>query len=426
MDTLEKLTVLGSAARFDVCTASCCGARGAQSGPPPEARDVGARAITRACLASGKTVSLLKILQTNACRHNCLYCANRADRRHRRTRFRPEELAALFMDFHRRNYVQGLFLSSGVEGSPERAMADMLTTAEIVRSKYGFTGYIHLKVLPGAPYDCVERAVELADRVSVNIEAPTEARLSRIAPDKHLPGDVVQRMHWIKRAAGGREGLMSAGQSTQLVVGAGRETDREILTTVNALYRDVGLRRAYFSAFYPISDTPLEEQPPAPPMRQHRLYQVDWLLRRYSGVYAPNEIIFDHGGNLPLDVDPKIAIALRQRERFPVEVNRADYAELLRVPGIGPKSARRIVRERTRHCFAELTELRRVGVTVRRAAPFLLINGRAQGDIETFAAECVGQKLVFCPVAGYEGRRQAPALRPADQQLALPLGGLPF
>jgi len=282
-------------------------------------------------------------------------------------------------------------------------MGDMLATAEILRERYAFTGYIHLKVLPGAPYACVERAVDLADRVSVNMEAPTAAQLARIAPDKHMFGDVVQRMQWIRRAAAAREGLMRAGQSTQLIVGAGRETDREILNAVNALYRDVGLRRAYFSGFQPVSDTPLAEQAPAPPMREHRLYQVDWLLRRYAGVYAMGDIAFAPDGNLPLGLDPKVAIALGQRARFPVEVNRADYADLLRVPGIGPRSAQRIVRERRAGRFAQLDELRRLGVVVRRAAPFLLINGRAQGDVDAFA------------------RRAVSALR-EDQQLALPLG----
>jgi len=390
MDVLNKLAVLGAAARFDVCTASCGGA--ARSRPAPAASDAAARAITRVCLPAGGTVPLLKILQTNACRHGCLYCANRAERKVRRVRFRPDELASIFMDLHARNLVQGLFLSSGVEGSAARTMADMLMTAEILRHRYGFAGYIHLKVLPGAPYDCVERAVELANRVSVNMEAPTEAQLARIAPDKRMPGDVVQRMHWIRQAAGAREGAMSAGQSTQFIVGAGEETDRELLTSATALYRDVNLRRAYFSAFEPISETPLEERPPAPRMREHRLYQVDWLLRRYGGAYALGDIIFGEEGNLSLEVDPKLAIAFRQRESFPLEINRADYLELLRVPGIGPKSARAIVEQRQAGRFADIGELRRAGVVVRRAAPFLLINGRAQGNVEAFVGRIEATK----------------------------------
>ncbi|UCH33056.1 MAG: putative DNA modification/repair radical SAM protein [Armatimonadota bacterium] len=400
MDRLDKLTTLGSAARFDVCAASC-GGRPRRTAPPPPT-DPATRFIARAALPEGGSVALFKVLQTNACRHNCLYCANRAERGQRRTRFQPDELASLFVDFYNRGYVQGLFLSSGVEGSPARTMADMLTTAEIVRDKHGFRGYIHLKVLPGAPYDCVERATELANRVSVNMEAPTEARLTRIAPDKHMPGDVIQRMHWIRRAASAGDRLMSAGQTTQFIVGAGRETDREIVTSADALYRDVNLRRAYFSAFQPISETPLEEQPPAPQMREHRLYQVDWLLRRYAGLYALGDVVFDADGNLPLGLDPKLAIAFAQRETFPVEINRADYRDLLRVPGIGPKSAKAIVTERRSARFADIAELRRVGVVVRRASPFLLINGQAQGSFDAFLREQLGKPT-------------------ADQQLSLPL-----
>jgi len=385
MDTLNKLSALGAAARFDVCTASCGPAASRRMRASPLG-EISRRAITRIALPDGGTVPLLKILQTNACRHNCHYCANRADRGHRRFRFTPEEMSAAFMDLYHHRHVQGLFLSSGVEGSPARTMADMLTTVEILRERHAFRGYIHLKVLPGAPYDCVERAVELANRVSVNMEAPTEAQLRRIAPDKHMPDDVVQRMHWIKRAAAAREGAMASGQSTQFVVGAGRETDRELLTSATALYRDLGLRRVYFSAFEPVSDTPLEAQPPAPQMREHRLYQTDWLLRCYAGVYSLGDVVFADDGNLSLDVDPKLAIALRQRERFPIELNRADYADLLRVPGIGPRSARAIVKQRKSHGrFAHLDDLRRAGAVIRRAAPFILINGRAQGSADAFA-----------------------------------------
>jgi putative DNA modification/repair radical SAM protein len=402
MDTLDKLAALGSAARFDVCAAGCGGA--AKRKPISPLGDIGARAIFHARLSGGKTVPLLKILQTNACRHNCLYCANRAERAHQRVHFEPDELASLFMDLYHHGYVQGLFLSSGVASSPARTMAEMLTTAEILRHRCGFRGYIHLKVLPGAPYDCVERAVELANRVSVNMEAPTEGQLTRIAPDKHMPGDVIQRMHWIRQAATRREGAMSAGQSTQFVVGAGRETDRELLTAATALYRDVNLRRAYFSAFEPIADTPLGEQPPAPPMREHRLYQTDWLLRCYAGAYSLGDIVFGDDGKLPLEVDPKLAIALRRPERFPVEVNRADLIELLQVPGIGPKSARSIIRARKANRLSDLQELRRMGVVVRRAAPFVLINGCAQGSVETLTREQISRMS-------------------EDRQLSLPFSG---
>jgi len=394
MDRDGKLLLLGRAARHDVCAAGCGPPR-----PKRRLREIAPHVITQALTADGRAVSLFKVLQSNACQFDCAYCASRASRSCRRTAFAPEELADLFMDFRRRGYVQGLFLSSAVCGSAARSMEQMLKTAELVRLKHGFKGYLHLKVLPGAPFDCVERAVELADRCSVNMEAPTESALHRIASKKALFSDVVSRMQMVRRAAG--EGLMRAGQSTQLVVGAAGETDREILTAVTALYRDVGLRRVYYSAFEPVADTPLQDHAPTAPAREHRLYQVDWLLRRYDDSYSPADIVLDGAGLLPLGLDPKVAIALRRPEWFPVEVNRARRRDLLRVPGIGTASAERIVRARREHRFTSPDELRGLGVVLKRAAPFLLVNGQAQGDRRAFAE-----------------RRLA---RRADTQLPLPM-----
>jgi len=385
MDRDSKLLVLGDAAKHDVCTAGCGPARPRRT----RAADIAPQVITQAFTSDGRAVSLFKVLQTNACAYDCAYCANRASRSCRRTAFKPEELANLFIDFHRRRYVDGLFLSSAITGSPARTMEDMLKTVELVRLKHGFKGYVHLKVLPGAPLDYVRRAVELADRCSVNMEAPTESALHRIASKKTLSSDVISRMHMIKQAA--REGLLRAGQSTQLVIGAAGETDREILNAVTALYRDVGLRRVYFSAFEPVPETPLEEHAPTPPMREHRLYQVDWLLRRYDGAFAPDDIVLDAGGFLSLQLDPKVAIALRRPERFPVEVNAASHQELLRVPGIGRTSADRILRARGERGFTSLDQLRRLGVVVSRAAPFVLLDGRLQGNPRAFAERCAAR-----------------------------------
>jgi len=384
MDRDSKLVVLGDAAKHDVCTTGCGPVR-----RRPRAADIAPQVITQAYTSDGRAVSLFKVLQTNACVYDCAYCANRASRGCRRTAFKPEELASLFIDFHRRKYVDGLFLSSAISASPARTMEDMLKTAELVRLKHGFKGYLHLKVLPGAPPDYVQRAVELADRCSVNMEAPTESALHRIASKKTLSSDVISRMHLIKQSA--REGLLRAGQSTQLVVGAAGETDREILSAVTALYRDVGLRRAYYSVFEPVPDTPLEDHAPTAPVREHRLYQVDWLLRRYENAFAPDEIVLDDAGFLPLRLDPKVAIALRRPERYPVEVNRASRRQLLRVPGIGTTSAERILRARAERRFTSLEQLRRLGVVVGRAAPFLLLDGRLQGNPKAFAESCLAR-----------------------------------
>ncbi|MHC4917025.1 MAG: radical SAM protein, partial [Planctomycetota bacterium] len=355
--------LLSTAARFDVC-ATC--------GPASQAdpSDIFSHAITRIFRPDGSTFAVFKVLMTDACQYDCLYCANRAGGRCARHAFTPDELSSTFMDLHQRGLVSGLFLSSGIRGSPGETMADMLTAAEILREKHRFDGYLHLKVLPGAPYDCVERAVELADRVSVNMEAPTQRALDRLATRKQLSADIIQRMHWIRRAAerAGEDALKS-GQTTQFVVGPAGESDREILNSVVALRRSVGLSRAYFSAFSPVDGTPLAGEPPTPELRQHRLYQAEWLLREYR--FDLSEICFDPGGRLSLDVDPKVAFALSNLDRFPVEVNTAGRGDLLRVPGIGPRSLARLLAARRERRITSLGELRRLGVVVRRAAPFL-------------------------------------------------------
>jgi predicted DNA-binding helix-hairpin-helix protein len=365
----EKLTSLSAAAQFDVC-ASC-------DAPTPE---VFTHSITRLRLPSGGCLSVLKILMTDACQYDCFYCANRAGRRMRRHALKAHELTRAFLDLQARGLVNGLFLSSGVPGSPSDAMCEMLAAAEMLRERHDFRGYLHLKVLPGAPYDCVCRAVELADRVSVNVEAPTQRALDQLSTSKQLAGGVIERMHWIRQAAErAGPGRLRSGQTTQFVVGAAGESDREILNAAEALRRSVGLRRAYFSAFRPVPGTPLEGEPATPPLRQHRLYQADWLLRCYG--FTMGELAFDARGHLSLDRDPKLAYALARHHQFPIEVNRATREELLRVPGIGPRSVGRIIAARRQGRISSLDELQNLGVVIRRAGPFLLVNGRHEGQI---------------------------------------------
>lgn len=361
---------LSSAAQYDLCS-SC-------DVPPGE---LFAHAITRLQLPGGGCLSVLKILLTDACSYDCFYCANRAGRSVRRHSLAPERLASVFLDLEQRGLVNGLFLSSAIRSSPAETMADMLTAVEILRQRHRFRGYVHLKVLPGAPYDCVTRAVELADRVSVNVEAPTQAALDRLATRKQLAEGVIQRMHWIRQAATrAGPGALRSGQTTQFVVGAGEESDREILTCAEGLRHSVGLRRAYFSAFRPISDTPLEGERPTPLLRQHRLYQADWLLRAYG--FELGELPFDRQGCLPLDLDPKLLFALRNPQLFPVDIGRATRKELLRVPGIGPRGATRILAARRQGRLSGRAELRNLGVAVSRAAPFVLVGGRRGGRLE--------------------------------------------
>ncbi len=290
----------------------------------------------------------------------------------------PEELANAFRELHHRGLASGLFLSSGIHGSAAETMERMIAAAEMVRERDRFRGYLHLKILPGAPYQAVARAVELADRVSVNMEAPSQKALSLLSGRKRTAEDVITRMHWIRQAADrAGPGALRSGQTTQFIVGAAGESDREVLTASEGLRRSVGLRRAYFSAFRPVPDTPLEGEPPTPPLRQHRLYQADWLLRCYGFDFS--DLPFDQQGRLPLGLDPKLGFALRHPECFPVEVNRASRQELLHVPGIGVRSADRILAARRQGRLTSLDDLRNLGAVTRRAAPFLLVNGRREG-----------------------------------------------
>jgi putative DNA modification/repair radical SAM protein len=368
MDTFEKVEILGRSAQYDLC-GEACGTDAARK------KDDLGRWIYPSVLPDGKRVSILKILQSNACQKDCYYCANRASRDLRRVSFAPEELARAFDQMHRKGLVNGLFLSSGICGEAGRAMDQMIATVELVRKKYAFPGYVHLKILPGASFAHVERAVQLATRVSVNLEAPNAGRLVRIAPRKDFVANLLQPMHWAKgliEASGGR--LVSAGQTTQFVVGAAGESDREILMTTTRLYKEMRLARAYFSAFQPVIDTPLEGHSPTPPLREHRLYQSDWLLRQYGFTFQ--DLIFDEAGNLPHEADPKMMWAQVHPERFPVEVNRASREELLRVPGIGPRSVARILRLRRQGTLRTLTDLKKIGAVASRAAPFILLDGK--------------------------------------------------
>ncbi|MEW6686106.1 MAG: putative DNA modification/repair radical SAM protein [Candidatus Edwardsbacteria bacterium] len=368
MDILQKIEILGESAKYDLCGSYLCSC-------PPRIRGGIDRWIYPAVMPDGKTIFLLKVLLTNACENDCDYCVNRCTRNFPRTSFKPEELAKLFIWLYQKRRVKGLFLSSAVNQSVAITMEGMLKTAEILRLRYKFRGYIHLKILPGAEFDYIRRAAELADRISVNLEAPNKDRLQKITSKKDFDKDILQQMKWIKSLRE-KETYVRLGQTTQFVVGAADESDKEILITTDKLYREINLTRTYFSAFQPVAGTPLERHPPTPLLREHRLYQTDFLFRRYG--FKLEEITFDNQGNLPLEQDPKTVWALYHPERFPLEINRATKEELLRIPGIGPKSAGRIIQLRSKNRFASLLELKRLGVVTRRAAPFILINGKWQ------------------------------------------------
>ena len=341
----------------------------------PQMRKAPGAGVFYAQTGGGRCMPLLRVLMTNVCENDCRYCSINCHRPVRRTAFKPEELARTFMDMWRRRLVRGLFLSSGVAGGPAKAAERMLTAVEILRQREGFSGYIHLKIMPGQPADYIERAVTLADRVSVNLEAATPEHLVRIAPRKSFDL-LVPPMAEVQRLQQRYPKLLRAGQITQLVVGAAGESDQRIMQTAGELYDRYSLRRVYYSGYSPVCGEVLA--PPAPPLRQHRLYQADWLLR-FFGFSFP-ELPFQEDGSLPMEADPKASWALLHPERFPVEVNRATYDELLRVPGIGPISAKRILALRAEHAFRELHDLSRLGVAVKRARQFLLLDGSYLGD----------------------------------------------
>jgi predicted DNA-binding helix-hairpin-helix protein len=324
---------------------------------------------------SGKTFRLLKVLQTNICEFDCFYCEHRSGRDQPRTYVSPEELARTFMMLYRKGTVEGLFLSSGITRKIDTMQERMVQTAEILRTRHRFNGYLHLKILPGASRAAVERTMELASRVSLNLEAPTPRHLARLSVQKHFLDDMITRMIWIKQMKERNPRRIPSGHITQFVVGPAGETDRDLLTTTHRLYRELGLRRAYFSAFSPVRDTPLDDRPAVPLLRQHRLYQADWLMRFYG--FSAAELVFDDRGLLPTEVDPKTAWATDHPEFFPIDALSAPYESLIRVPGIGPVSAGRLTELRGSSVITDPRQLSRLGIAIRRAAPFLLLRGRA-------------------------------------------------
>ncbi len=335
--------------------------------------------ISHALLPNGRRISLLKTHLSSVCERNCLYCAFRAGRDFRRSGISPSELARAFSAFHRAGLVEGIFLSSGIVTNGIRTQDRLIDSADILRKKYHFSGYIHLKIMPGAEFSQVERAMQLADRVSINLEAPNSSRLEKLAPHKNFEAELLQVIRWTNEIR--KQSPWGAAYknrwpsiSTQFVVGAAGESDVELLGTTDHLYRTQGLARAYFSAFTPVLDTPLESNQPGSLLRQRRLYQASFLLRDYG--FMLEDLPFEGCGDLPHDRDPKLAWADANLRQQPVEINRADINELLRVPGIGPKTARMICENRIQSKMHGFSDLRKLGVQVERARPYILIDGR--------------------------------------------------
>ena len=429
MELEEKLAILADSAKYDVACTSSGSDRGGQAGSIGNCQAPG---CCHTFTADGRCVSLLKVLYTNICAYDCRYCVNRRSNDLPRAAFTPRELAELTIQFYRRNYIEGLFLSSAVLVSPDYTMEQMISALTLLREEYRFRGYIHAKAIPGSSPELVRRLGLLADRLSVTIELPSEASLGLLAPDKSRAAILRPMGQIAASATQNRQELAlyrhaprfaPAGQSTQMIVGATPESDRQILHLTQGLYRKYSLKRVFFSAYIPVvedSRLPALYTPP-PLLREHRLYQADWMLRYYH--FSAEEILDEDCPNFDPYMDPKCHWALRHFDRFPVDVNRAGEEELLRVPGIGPRSARRILIARKNGALG-LPELKRIGVVLKRAQYFLCCRGysgsrsprrelvaRALLDPEVFNEGCEQLSLFSAPqVQQLAGQGVAPRL----------------
>ena len=372
----EKLTILADAAKYD---ASCASSGSNTKRPGAKIGSTEGMGICHSFTPDGRCVSLLKILLTNYCIYDCQFCVNRVSSDTQRARFSVDEVVKLTLDFYRRNYIEGLFLSSGIIQTSDYTMEQLVLVAKKLRTEHGYGGYIHLKTIPGCSERLLDEAGLYADRLSVNIELPTQHDLKQLAPEKDRPviesamASVKERADESKadRSKGFRAPKYApAGQSTQMVIGATPTPDRDILKTASDLYGNHRLRRVYYSAYSPHQhvDARLPGQSP-PLIREHRLYQADWLMRFYG--FDVEEITDDEQPNLSLELDPKTAWALRNRDRFPVDVNKAPREMLLRVPGLGTKSVQKILNSR-RHRKLRLDDLRRIRVPLKKASPFIV------------------------------------------------------
>ncbi|SET72517.1 putative DNA modification/repair radical SAM protein [Pseudomonas graminis] len=373
MQLIDKLSILADAAKYDASCASSAAPKRSSEGKSGLGSSTG-MGICHSYTPDGRCVSLLKILLTNFCLYDCQYCVNRRSSDVPRARFSPEEVVTLTMDFYRRNCVSGLFLSSGIIRSADYTMEQLIRVAKLLREDHEFRGYIHLKTIPEADPALIEEAGRYADRLSVNIELPTQLGLQTLAPEKEM-GSIKQAMQTIYT---GQQTVLNeprapkftpAGQSTQMIVGADETDDSTILHTAESLYGDFRLKRVYYSAFSPIPNSPKSVPHAAPPlMREHRLYQADFLLRSYG--YSANELL-QGPGHLALDIDPKLAWALEHRDIFPLDLNRAEPAMIARIPGIGIRTTKRLVelRRQRRIRYEDLTRLRCV---LAKAKPFII------------------------------------------------------
>lgn len=400
---VSKLEILAESAKYDISCASSGTSRSNKNKGIGSASRCG---ICHSFTADGRCVSLLKIMLTNYCMFDCAYCINRQSNDIPRAGFTPKELADLTIEFYRRNYIEGLFLSSGIVRSADHTMEKMIRVVKILRQEYHFNGYIHMKAIPGASNELIREAGLLVDRMSVNLEIPTERNLKLLAPDKdhqtiyqpmrHIQQNLLENIEDRKKLKSTPK-FVPAGQSTQVIIGATDETDNQILQLTAKLYKRPSMKRVYYSGFIPVNsyDKRLPVLQEVPRVRENRLYQADWLLRFYD--FSVDEIVNDEHPDLDLTVDPKLSWAIRNPQFFPVDINRASYQKILRVPGIGVKSAKLIVMAR-RHRKLNIEALKRIGVVLKRAQFFIVCHEMRTYKLLDSSAEYIRLSLQDQPL----------------------------
>ncbi len=371
MDTIDRLKLLSAQMDFEPAEDYRC--------PKIDPSKSYSGFVHNAVMPNGKTIPLMKTLLTSACERDCHYCPFRAGRNFRRATLKPDELALIFMALHRAGIVEGLFLSSGLIGGGVKTQDRLLDTSHILRKKLGFKGYLHLKIMPGAEIAQVEQAMNLADRVSLNLEAPNSERLKILAPHKVFVDELIKPLKWvaeIRNRKPARNGWNQRWPSmaTQFVVGGAGESDNELLATTEYLYKELGLKRAYYSPFKPVEDTPFASRPATMLQRENRLYQASFLIRDYG--FDMEELPFDNEGNLPQETDPKLSWAKKFLTENPIEINEASRRELLHIPGIGPKGVAALLIERRKNRLKRIEDLRKIGINPSRAYPYITLDGR--------------------------------------------------
>lgn len=386
MDLKEKLIILSDSAKYDASCSSSGSTRKNDKG-------VGSAQYSGIChsfASDGRCISLLKILMTNCCIFDCKYCVNRKSNNVKRALFTPEEICEITINFYKRNYIEGLFLSSGIIKNPDYTMEKIIETITLLRKKYHFNGYIHAKAIPGASNYLLKKLGTLVDRLSANIELPSDSSLKLLAPDKRID-KISNIMKTVKENRSTK--FTPAGQSTQMIIGASKESDLDILGKSESLYKNYDLKRVFYSAYIPVNidkNLPTIKMPPL--LRENRLYQADWLLRFYN--YKVSDLLDRDNPNFNILLDPKADWALRHIEEFPKEINTASYYELLKIPGIGPTSARKIISSR-RYFKLELKDLTKLGISLKRSKYFILCNGKYFTDLNIFKKSIIQSNLLL-------------------------------